>query len=518
MKTKIALGIVVAVLLVPVGLLVWKWGFCYKWCNYGYSLRVTRKTGGPRRADQYADKGQKGVMEQLRGPGRYLDLNPWTYSVTKVKNVRVPPGEIRVVKSNVGKNLPPGRFLAGPEEKGTQKAVLTPGTWRINTFGQTVLHDKDVKKTRSRGRKGRSPVLTSATIISPGYVGVQTLREGDEKGVLDTVLAAGYYNINPMEIRVDSIEVGYRVWDIMSQIEKVNVGGKTVNRIKEGTGVSFPLADGKQMHLDFTVVWGIFPENAPRIIREYGNVEMVESKIIEPQVLSICKNAGSNLTTREFIEGTTREEFQQKVTTALQDMGEKKGINFLIALVRGFHPDEDIKANIQGRMIAEEEKITLRIEQERDTVAADLEEAERMVDIAIRDFDAQTQALVQEEHEQGLKTAAETRAEADRLVAGLKKQTAEIDARIVKTLGQAQADVIEAQKKAEATKLQLLIDAYGGAEQYNLATFAESLPDNIQIEYRYSGEGTFWTNPGANLIEMGARKILQQSTERAGEE
>jgi len=500
MKTKIALAIVVAVLLVPVGLLVWKWGFCYKWCDYGRSLQVYRKTGEPAGTDEYAKEGEQGVMEQLRGPGRHLDLNPWTYSVTKVRNVRVPPGEIRVVKNNVGTNLPAGRFLAGPGEKGTQKTVLTPGTWRINTFGQKVQE------------------LATATIISPGYVGVQTLREGDKKGVLNTVLAAGYYNINPMEIRVDSIEVGYRVWDIMSQIETVNIGGKTVNRIKEGTGVSFPLADGKQMHLDFTVVWGIFPENAPRIISEYGNVQMVESKIIEPQVLSICKNAGSNLTTREFIEGSTREEFQRNVTKELKEMGKKKGINFLIALVRGFHPDEDIKANIQKRMIAEEEKITLRIVQERDTVAAQLEEAERMVDIAIRDFDAETQALVQEEHEQGLKTAAETRAEADRLVAGLEKQTAEIDARIVKTLGQAQADVIEAQKKAEATKLQLLIDAYGGAEQYNLATFAESLPDNIQIEYRYSGEGTFWTNPGADLIEMGARKILQQSAEEAPEE
>ena len=226
-------------------------------------------------------------------------------------------------------------------------------------------------------------------------------------------------------------------------------------------------------------------------------------------MLSICKNAGSNLTTQQFIEGATREAFQEKVTDSLQTMGKEKGINFLIALVRGFHPAEDIKANIQASMLAEEERITLKVAQARDSVAADLEEATKMVDIAVRDFDAETQALVQEEREKGLKQAAETRAEADRDVAELRKDTAELAAQIVKILGQAEADVIEALKTAEATRLQLLIQAYGGPEEYNLATFAESLPEDIRIEYRYSGEGTFWTNTDTSLIELGAKKILK---------
>ncbi|NQT20728.1 MAG: hypothetical protein HQ592_13555 [Planctomycetes bacterium] len=490
MKFRIAAIVVIVALLVPIGITVWKWGFCYKWCDQGYSLKISRKTGEPA-GDQYAQEGQKGVIEQLRGPGRHLDLDPWTYSVERIKNITVPAGYVAIVTNKTGKPLPSGRFLAEPDEKGMQKAVLTPGTWRINTFG----------------RKVGEPIR--ATIINPGYVGVQTLNEGENKGVLDAVLPAGYYNINPNEIRVDSVEIGYRVWDRAAEYETVNIDGKPVSRMVEGSGVSFPLADGKQMHIDFTVVWGIFPENAPRIISKYGNIEMVEAKIIEPQVMSLCKNAGSNLTTKQFIEGATREQFQEKVTTALQTMGEVNGINFLIALVRGFHPAEDIKANIQASMLAEEEKITLRIEQARDTVAAGLEEATKMVDIAIRDFDAETQALVQEERELGLKQAAETRAEADRNVAQLKKGTAELDAQIVKIVGQAEADVIEARKTAEATRLQLLIQAYGGPEQYNLATFAESLPDDIQIEYRYSGEGTFWTNTGSSLIEMGARKILK---------
>ena len=489
----------ILLLLVVVFLLwfIWQWGVCRKWCPQGMSLRIYRKTGTPAGKDEYAQEGQKGVQGRLLGPGRHLGIDPWRYEVEKVTDFVILPRKIGVVKSNIGKDLPPGRFLADDGEKGTRKRVLTPGAWRINTFGQEVTE-------------------ADATVIKPGYVGVQTLREGAEKGVLDTVLQAGYYNINPFEIRVDEVEIGYRVWDIRSErrvVEIVEEGiKKKVDRVVEGTGVAFPLADGKQMHLDFTVVWGIFPADAPRIIKDYGNVAMVEDKIIEPQVLSICKNAGSNLTTQQFIEGTTRENFQNAVTDALQKMGEQKGIHFLIALVRGFHVSEDIRNTIQARMLAEEEKITLAIEKGRETVNAKLEEAKRMVDVAIKDFGAETEALVQDELEKGKKRAASTRAEADRNVAELEKKTAEKTAEIVKTVGKAEAEVIQATKEAEATLYKLLVDAYGGPAVYNMATFAEQLPEGIEIEYRYAGPGTFWTDKDSgSLSQKALMKLLDQA-------
>jgi len=484
---------------------IWRWGICRKWVPKGESLLVTRKTGQIAGKDQYADEGQQGVVQELLGPGRHF-LNPYTYSVTRIRDLEIPPGEIRLVVNKIGKDLPKdsGRFLANPDEKGTQRKVLTPGTYRINTYGQSVEKDK------------RDPKSWQATMIEPGYVGVQTLREGVDMGVLDTVLQSGYYNINPKEIRVDKVEIGYRVLDFHVEYENTAEG----RRKKPGSGISFPLADGKQMHLDMTVVWGLYPEDAPRIISQYGDVSEVERKIIEPQVLSICKNEGSNLTTQQFIEGATRERFQQKVTESLQEIGKQKGMHFLIALVRGFHPAEDITETIQAQMVAEEEKLTLKTEQERDTVAARLEEARRKVDIAVTDFDAETQALVEEERAQGMKKAAETRAEAERIVAELRKRAAEIDAEIVKIKGQAQADVIEAQKKAEATRLKLFVDAFGGADIYNMATFAELLLDSdVQIEYRYAGPGTLWTDSGRKgeetrkaLQDLATKKILERAT------
>ncbi|MBS3761726.1 MAG: hypothetical protein KGZ25_00350 [Planctomycetes bacterium] len=486
----------------------WKWGMCRRWVPYGQSMLMTRKTGEPSPRDSYAGEGEQGVLKEMRGPGRYLDVNPWKYSTELVDNIYVPPGKMLLLKSNVGKDLPDGRFLANPGEKGTLRKVRTPGTWRVNTYGMQVV------------RTPSGQELWDAPIIPPGYVGVQTLQEssdGDRKGVQPEVLQPGYYNINPKRMEIDQKEIGFVVLTMETEFKPDKIqkgdGQKQVKIPVEGTGVSFPLRDGNQMFLDFTVVWGITPENAPHILSKYGSNDMVEDKVIKPQVTSICKNLGSDLSTKEFIEGATREKFQQEVTDELKEMGEKKGIEVLIALVRGFHPDIHIREQIQARMLAEEEKETLAIEQKRDTVAARLEKARKMVDIAIKDFKAETSALVESEREKGLKKAASFKAQADRQVAGLEKQTAEVKAKAKKIVGQASADVVEAKKKAEAKELQLKIAAFGGPESYNKAQWAELLSDDLTIEYRYSGPGTFWTDAESGFQGLAAKQILREAAQ-----
>jgi hypothetical protein len=238
---------------------------------------------------------------------------------------------------------------------------------------------------------------------------------------------------------------------------------------------------------------------------------MLEEKVILPQVLSICKNAGSDLTTADFIAGSTRDRFQEKVTSDLQKIGAEKGIHFLIALVRGFHPNAQITETIQARMLAEEEIITLGIEQQRDTIAAQLEGAKRKVQTALKDFDAETASLVAAQREEGLKRAATARAEADRKVAALDRQVAELDAQGIKINGKAEADVMANIAKAEAELNKLMVLAYGGADNFNLATFARNLTPDLTIEFRYAGPGTFWTDK-TSIQDIAAQKIISGET------
>jgi regulator of protease activity HflC (stomatin/prohibitin superfamily) len=501
-----------AALLVAAGLayeVVWRWGIERVWVPPGYSLQLTSMTGNSAAKEGYAQPGQQGVLQQMLGPGRHF-LTPWSYSRKLVKDFEVPPGHIALVRNNIGKDLPEGRFLAGPDEKGTQLSVLTPGVWRINDFGQTPYIQPDYAKA---GHADSQPM----TYIPPGYVGVQTFAEGANKGISPRVLQAGYYALNPEQVKVTIVGIGYDVQEMAVEYEERQVrdaSGRTTRLKvpKEGTGVNFPLADGKQMYLDMTVVWGIYPADAPRIVSDYGTEEDLERKIIVPQILSICKNAGSDLTTKDFIAGNTRDQFQERVTQELQAIGKEKGIHFLIALVKGFHPDPEITATIQARMLAEEEIITLGIEQSRDTVAGELEGAKRKVATALKDFDSETTALVAKQKEEGLKQAAMVKATADRQVAAINRQVAEIDAKAIQIDGKAEADVLEHTGRAQAELMKLMVGAYGGPDAYNLATFAKNLPDDLKVEYHYAGPGTLWTDVGAGgLQDTAARKIMSNA-------
>jgi hypothetical protein len=485
---------------------VWRWGLSRTYVPPGYSLQLTSMTGGPAGADAYATPGQQGVQQQMLGPGRHF-LAPWEYSTKLVKDFEVPPGRIALVRNNIGADLPPGRFLAGPNEKGTQLTVLTPGVWRLNQFGQIPYVQPEFSKS---GGGQTQPMV----YIPPGYVGVQTFAEGANKGISQKVLQAGYYDLNPEQVKVTVVGIGYDVQEMAVDYEERQVKdatGKTSRQMvpREGTGVNFPLADGKQMYLDMTVVWGISPADAPRIVQDYGTEEMLEQKVIIPQILSICKNAGSDLTTKDFIAGNTRDQFQERVTQELQAMGKEKGIHFLIALVKGFHPDPEITATIQARMLAEEEIITLSTEQARDTVAGELEGAKRKVATALKDFDSETTALVAKQKEEGLKEAAMAKATADRQVAALNRQVAELDAKGVQIDGKAEADVLERTGTAEAELMKLLVTAYGGPDAFNLATFAKNLPEDLHVEYHYAGPGTLWTDQ--SIQDVAARKVISSA-------
>ena len=60
-----------------------------------------------------------------------------------------------------------------------------------------------------------------------------------------------------------------------------------------GTGIEFPSNDGFLIHLDFTAIWGILPDQAPDVVRQFGTLKDVEQKVILPQIGSICRLHGS---------------------------------------------------------------------------------------------------------------------------------------------------------------------------------------------------------------------------------
>src|SRR4051812_15203509 len=95
----------------------------------------------PAQPGQFAQDGEVGVLEELRGPGRHFYCPIW-WQRKIVDDVLVKAGEVAIIKSKMGDDLPPGEFLVDGELsganrarfKGTLRKALGPGRYRLNPY------------------------------------------------------------------------------------------------------------------------------------------------------------------------------------------------------------------------------------------------------------------------------------------------------------------------------------------------------------------------------------------------
>jgi len=483
-------GFVLLYLVVVEG--IWNWGLCRVYVPPGAMLVLNAKLGDENlNPDEnlVVEEGVKGVRKRVYGEGRHF-FNPLTYDRIMDKGVlEIPTGQIGIVESKSGKSLPDGEFLADEGYKGILRKVLTPGKWRLNPIAFEV-----------------TPI--QATIIEPGFVGCVTslsgtpslageLAEKGQRGILKNVLQPGIYYLNPREFKVDIVEIGYR------QIGMTNV--------------EFPSRDGFTIRLDISVVWGLEPLNVPKIINSFGNIDDVVTKVIQPQVQSICRIEGSKYGAKDFIEGKTREEFQDAFTKQLELICSEKNITVLIGLVREINVPVEVRSPIQKGKIAVEEKLTKEEQKNTQTIANELEDLKADVRKGVQEVEAETDKVVAENLADGDKQVAKIGAETEVSVAKIMFEAAKLDALKKRLLGKAEADVEELKQEALADELRQNIEALGSPEDYARYIFTQNLPDDIKIFLRYAGEGTLWTDlpEGAKELEkLAALKILEEKARK----
>jgi len=260
------------------------------------------------------------------------------------------------------------------------------------------------------------------------------------------------------------------------------------------------------------VVWGLEPEQVPWVVLNFGGVEDVIEKVIRPQVESICRIEGSKYSAMEFIEGTTRERFQNTFTDSLAKVCIEKHIAIVIALVRAIEVPKEILEPIQQSKVAEEERLTKEQQQTTQKIVNDLEQLKADVEKGVREVAAESERLIASVRAEGEKKVAEIHAQQEVEVAMIDKQIAEIVAQRTRLLGKANADVAELKQKAQANRLVLNVEAMGGPAVYANYEFARQLPPDFQVYIRYAGPGTFWTDlpAGPRQLEDAARlKILE---------
>jgi regulator of protease activity HflC (stomatin/prohibitin superfamily) len=507
-KLKFGLLGLLAVMVIYVGV-DWLWNRVQ--VPDGHSLQLRYK--GPMffgkhnqaEAGNWAKEGEVGILEKLRGPGRHFYCPIW-WERTIVPDVIVKPGEVGLVTCKLGASLPEGEFLVDGEIgdtkfKGTLRKVLGPGRYRVNPYGYEVkvvgTHTID---------SGNAKKQSGWVNIPTGYVGVvSNLADNpithQKTGIQDKVLPPGLYPMNPAEQHVDVVEIGFHEThiDITSggkntlEMAKADEEGNNLDATLTG-GINFPSADGFSITMDYTAVWGLMPNQAPNAIRKFGNVGLVEQKVVLPQIESICRNNGSEYPAVKLLVGEQREIFQNKTLTEFQAVLAAKDITLLYGLVRHIYIPTDVRRPIQTAYIADELKLTREVEQLTAKKEAELREAERKVEQATLETNALTTKLVAEKLADGDKIVAETDAETRKLVATINKQTAELKAQATLVAGQAEGEGKMAIETAKASKFKMAVTAFGTPAAYNNWVFATALPDGLELNLFYSGTGTLWTD------------------------
>ncbi len=239
--------------------------------------------------------GEAGYQADTLAPGLHLFYWPWQYTVHKVPVTVVPQGEIALIVAADGRPMPSHRilgravdcdnfqdarkFLAHGGEKGRQLAVLTAGTYRINTALFSVITAATAEKYEMapwqllvyKVEPDKVGIVTAldGTPIEPGEIAgpmipghenfqnAQAFLEGGgRRGLQEQVLLSGTWNLNPWFVQVEQvpmteIPIGY-VGVVISYVGQAHVDvsgvefkhGDLVNPGHKGVWVT-PLYPGK---------------------------------------------------------------------------------------------------------------------------------------------------------------------------------------------------------------------------------------------------------------------------------
>lgn len=426
---------------------------------------LIRKTGKDLPSGQIIaiEKNQKGIQLDVLPEGRYF-YNPYSWDWKIERIVDIPAGKMGVMIRQYGKDLPPGKTLADPEEKGVIPELLRPGKYRINPYAYDLL-------------------LFDAITIHPGHVGIVSNLVGNdplfgseskspnsflvkpgEKGVQKEVLDPGTYYLNPFLVSVT---------DVNLQSQRFDFSGKDA--------INFLSLDGFNISIEGTIEWAIERDSAAMITVRVGDLDDILNKIILPRARGFSRIEGSKKIAAEYITGTTRQEFQDALLKHLKDTCEERGVRIVSALIRNILPPQEIAGPIREKQIAVQDQ--RKYEQQ-------LIEAQSAAELAKQDSLAiQNREKVEQEtvkikaviEVQQKQSVAITSAMKDLEVAKINNQAADFKVQARRSKAEAERDVIHLTNIANAKVMQSYVGAFGSGWNYANYTFVKNFGPRIQF-------------------------------------
>jgi uncharacterized membrane protein YqiK len=180
-----------------------------------------------------AINGEAGFQGQTLAPGVYFGKWIWQYSINFQPFTVIPTGKIGLILAKDGAELETGRILARKVEcdsfqdavaflnnggrKGRQTAIITPGSYRINTLlfeieltDMTVIPDNAVGVVTTLEGKPLAEGQIAGKIIE-GHNKFQDidgfLNSEGYKGLQEQVILAGSYFLNPWFAKIEMVHM-----------------------------------------------------------------------------------------------------------------------------------------------------------------------------------------------------------------------------------------------------------------------------------------------------------------------
>ncbi len=180
-----------------------------------------------------ATEGEAGFQAQTLPPGVYFARWIWQYEITFQPFTIIPTGKLGLVLAKDGAELETGMilgrkvvcdsfqdavaFLANGGRKGRQTAIITPGSYRINTFlfevemtDMTSIPDNAVGIVTTQEGKPLEEQQIAGRIIT-GHNKFQDvdvfMEQGGYKGLQEQVILAGSYFLNPWFANVEMVKM-----------------------------------------------------------------------------------------------------------------------------------------------------------------------------------------------------------------------------------------------------------------------------------------------------------------------
>jgi uncharacterized membrane protein YqiK len=180
-----------------------------------------------------ATGGEAGFQAQTLAPGVYFRKWFWQYDITFQPFTVIPTGKIGLVLARDGAELETGAilarkvpsdsfqdaeaFLRNGGRKGRQTAIMTPGSYRINTFLFEVevtdmisIPDNTVGIVTTMEGKPLEDGKIAGKVIGDHNKFQDAdlfLTNGGYKGLQEQVILAGSYFLNPWFVRVESVKM-----------------------------------------------------------------------------------------------------------------------------------------------------------------------------------------------------------------------------------------------------------------------------------------------------------------------